>query len=133
MRSDQHILVVDDEPAFLDSTVELLALEGFRVTGATSGIDALRRLAQRDSERFDVFLIDFRMPGLNGGETLLAMRAAGVSGCAILVSAAADIERIAREFKFDNLVRKPCDLDELIAAIRRCTGPARLPSAQPNP
>jgi CheY-like chemotaxis protein len=122
MHDSLHILVIDDEPAFVEPTVALLSLEGFRVTGALSGIEALRRLSQPDTGKVDAFLIDFRMPGLNGGETLMQIRAAGAQGRAILVSAAADIERIAREFGFDDSVRKPCDLDDLLAAIRRCTG-----------
>jgi len=122
MHDSLHILVIDDEPAFVEPTVALLSLEGFRVTGALSGVEALRRLSQPDTGKVDAFLIDFRMPGLNGGETLMQIRAAGAQGRAILVSAAADIERIAREFGFDDSVRKPCDLDDLLAAIRRCTG-----------
>jgi CheY-like chemotaxis protein len=116
-----HVLVVDDEPDFLDAILQLLSLEGFRATGERSGTDALRRLAEADFPKVDVFLIDYRMPGLNGGETLARIRSAGLSGCAILVSAATDVARIANEFGFDEVVRKPCDLDELLTAIKRCS------------
>jgi CheY-like chemotaxis protein len=133
MQTGTHILVVDDEPDFLDPTVELLTLEGFRVTGAPSGPDALHHLAQVDFPRVDIFLIDYRMPGLNGGETWARIRAAGIHGCAILVSAAADIERLAQQFGFHDLVRKPCDLEELLAAIGRCSHSMRAKAEQPAP
>lgn len=132
MQSGLQILVIDDEPEILEATVALLALEGFRVTGARSGIDALRWLSKPETGKVDAFLIDYRMPGLNGGETLMRIRAAGAAGCAILVSAAADIEQIAREFGFDESLRKPCDVEELLVAIRECTGPQSAQSARPG-
>jgi DNA-binding response OmpR family regulator len=118
MHADAHILVVDDEPDFLDTTVELLTMEGFRVMGARSGSEAMRLLRQPGIDRVDVFLIDYRMPDMNGGETLQKIRAAGNSGSAILVSAAADLVRLATDFGFDGHLQKPCDLDELLRAIR---------------
>ena len=124
MLNPPHILVVDDEPAFLETTVELLSMEGFRAFGARSGSEALRLLLQPDHDKVDVFLIDYRMPGMNGGETLREIRAAGISGCAILVSAAADIARIATQFGFDGVLQKPCDLDEMLQAILRHCGRA---------
>lgn len=121
MNQTPHILVVDDEPDYLQATVQLLQLEGFRATGACSGADALQQLSQPDTGEVDVYLIDFRMPGLNGGETLNAIRASGKTGCAVLVSAAHEIARIAQEFRFDYQLRKPCDVAELLDVIRRCT------------
>jgi DNA-binding response OmpR family regulator len=118
MSANAHILVVDDEPDFLDTTVELLTMEGFRAIGARSGSEAMRLLRQPGFDRVDVFLIDFRMPDMNGGETLQKIRASGNSGSAILVSAAADVVRLASDFGFDGHLQKPCDLDELLRAIR---------------
>ena len=121
MPSGLHIFVIDDERDFLDSLVALLTLEGFRVTGAQSGSDALQRLSDPATGKVDAFLIDFRMPGQNGGEALRQIRAKVSPGFAILVSAAADIARLAEEYEFDGWLRKPCDVDELLEAISRCT------------
>jgi CheY-like chemotaxis protein len=132
MHNGYHVFVVDDEPDFRATTAALLAMEGFRVTEASDGFDALRRLSHNDVARVDAFLIDFRMPGLNGGETLQRIRAAGVSGCAILVSASADLERLAKQFLFDDSVRKPCDLEEVLAAIHRCIGQAGTRTFRPE-
>lgn len=125
MHSAAHILVVDDEPDFLDTTVELLTMEGFRAIGARSGSEAIRLLRQPGLDRVDLFLIDFRMPDMNGGETLQKIRASGNSGSAILVSAAADAVRLARDFGFDGHLQKPCDLEELLQAIRHHCAQAR--------
>lgn len=123
MMNGSHILVVDDERDFRESTRLLLTMEGFRVSEAGSGDDAVRLVQQRaaSGNPVDVVLLDFRMPGKNGGQTLRALRALGIEACAILVSAAADLETISSTFGFDDVVAKPCDFADLLAAISRCT------------
>jgi CheY-like chemotaxis protein len=121
MTPQARILIVDDEPDFRTSMSLLLSLEGFQVVEASDGHAAVHMLtSSAPAERANVVLLDFRMPGLNGGEVLTRMRAAGIRACVILVSAIADIRSVAARFGFDGSVPKPCDYDELLAAIHRC-------------
>jgi two-component system NtrC family sensor kinase len=57
------VLVVDDEPDIREALSEILAFAQHRVTTASSGQEALQRLA---GERFDVIVTDIRMPDLDG-------------------------------------------------------------------
>ena len=58
-----HILVVDDNRAFVESLVDIGCLLGITVTGAGSGAAALECVR---SERFDFCLLDLRLPDMNG-------------------------------------------------------------------
>ncbi len=61
------LLIVDDEVKFLESIARRLELRDFDVTKATNGQDALT-IASKD--RFDLVLLDLKMPGLNGKQVL---------------------------------------------------------------
>ena len=65
------ILVVDDETSILNTLQILLRGEGFEVTVAVSGREALERF---DDVAPDVVLTDIRMPGMSGLELLAAVR-----------------------------------------------------------
>jgi len=62
-----RLLIVDDELKFLDSIAKRLELRDFDITKATNGEQALE-IARR--ERFDLVLLDLKMPGLNGRQVL---------------------------------------------------------------
>jgi DNA-binding NtrC family response regulator len=62
-----RLLIVDDEVKFLDSIARRLEMRGFDVTKAASGQEAVD-ITQ--TERFDLALLDLKMPGLNGREVL---------------------------------------------------------------
>lgn len=66
-----HVLLVDDDPALLGVTRELLEDAGYRVTAAEDGEAAIRELAVGG---YDVVLTDVGMPGLGGVDVLKAVR-----------------------------------------------------------
>ena len=66
-----HLLIVDDDTAFRESLAETLESLGHRVTSAPNGE---RGLAALESARFDAVFLDHRMPGMDGLQTLAAMR-----------------------------------------------------------
>ena len=66
------LLLVDDEPANLDSLERIFAREGYRTLRAESGAAALDLLR---GEPVDVVLTDLMMPGLSGQELLKGVRA----------------------------------------------------------
>ncbi len=61
-----HILVVDDEEAILSLVKRILGEEGFVVDGATTGLEALRCLEDKQGRGYDLILSDVKMPGLDG-------------------------------------------------------------------
>ncbi len=69
-----HVLVVDDEHDFRQSVSEMLHALGHRSTGTDSADDALRLLA---AGRYDVALLDLRMPGRSGPELARTIRRQG--------------------------------------------------------
>ena len=68
----RKVLLVDDEPAFLEVLGKRLAVKGFAVASAPDGATALRTL-ETDSD-IDVVVLDIRMPGLDGIATLAEIR-----------------------------------------------------------
>ena len=80
-----RILVVDDDPAVLSCYGRLLQRAGHAVETAHGGNAALARLST--AAAFDVVIIDYRMPEMDGMEFLRQMRRAGHAPEVILVSA----------------------------------------------
>lgn len=120
MRADRmtfHLLAVDDEADFRASLAMLFELEGFKVTLASHGEEALSLFDAGLQPH--VVLLDQRMPGLSGTEVLQRLRKKGRSTPAILVSAMRDADKLAAEYGFEGCVRKPCGLDELVQTVRR--------------
>lgn len=67
----QHILIIDDEPTFLDTFTPLLTKEGYRVTTASGGEEGLKKIRE-DSP--DLILLDIGMPGMDGMDFLRTLR-----------------------------------------------------------
>jgi two-component system, OmpR family, phosphate regulon response regulator PhoB len=111
-----HVLAVDDEPDFLESLALLLEVEGFRVSAASDGEEALSLF--EGGLRPDAVLLDQRMPGLKGTEVLHRLRQQGHAVPAILLSASRDVEELAQQHGFDAWLVKPCSVDHLIEQLR---------------
>lgn len=71
MRPTIKLLIVDDETKFLQAIASRLRLRGFDVATASNGADALE-LAHRQA--FHVALVDLKMPGMDGGQVLAALK-----------------------------------------------------------
>jgi CheY-like chemotaxis protein len=80
----KHILIVDDEEAVRYVFERYLSMVGYRVSGAASGVDALRLHAV---DRADLVVTDYRMPGMNGAELMTRLRAVDAALPGILISA----------------------------------------------
>ncbi len=112
------ILVVDDDPAIRQIVSEVLVEEGFAVTTAADGLQAIRRSADQPPA---LVILDMTLPLMNGYEVAAALRAAHGRALPILTitadgGAAAKAHRVGA-FAY---LRKPFDLDDLVAAVQRC-------------
>ena len=65
------LLLVDDEVKFLKSISERLALKDFEVIAASNGEEAI---ASAEKDLFDVAVVDFQMPGMDGTQVLKALK-----------------------------------------------------------
>jgi two-component system, LuxR family, response regulator FixJ len=81
-REDPIVAVVDDDPAVGNSLKFSLELEGFTVRIYGSGAALLRA---SDLAAYDCFVIDQKMPGLSGLETIATLRSRNLSAPAILI------------------------------------------------
>ena len=117
MRPAAHLLLIDDENEFLVLTRLLLELEGFEVSTAPGGEQAVALV--EGGLRPDLVVIDYRMPRLNGSQTLARLKAAGLRVPALLVSAVAEIEQTAANNGFDACLAKPFAVEELLQLTRQ--------------
>jgi two-component system KDP operon response regulator KdpE len=112
-----HVLVVDDEPAIRRFLRTSLDVQGYRVSEAADGaeaIDMMRRNA------VDLLVLDLGLPGIDGFEVIRRLRAAG-QGVPIVVLSSRDDEHgkvEALDLGADDYVTKPFGIDELLARIR---------------
>ena len=110
------ILVVDDEPLIRDVVVDLLRDEGYAVVTADDGHAALEMVQQ---EAPSLVLMDVMMPRMDGRAAFQAMRAHahGEGLPMILMSAMAEPADVDPEITA--FLRKPPDLDQLLALVAR--------------
>lgn len=117
-----HVLVVDDDRGIREFVRTVLADEGYSVTEATDGQEALERVAVR---RPDVILLDMRMPVMDGWEFARTYRQQpGPHAPIVIVTAALDVAKDAREIGADGFLAKPFQLDDLLALVHRHAGQA---------
>jgi DNA-binding response OmpR family regulator len=110
------ILVVDDEATLRETVVDALEAEGFKVSAAADGREALARFR---AERPDLVLLDLMLPEMSGIEVCRIIRAE--SGVPIVMLTAKDSELdkvVGLELGADDYVTKPFSLRELSARIR---------------
>ena len=115
---EKKILIVDDEERVLQSITGVLEDEGFRVTTARSGEEAIGIFQQ---EGPDVTLLDIWMPGMDGIEVLKRLKWIAPDCQVIMISGHATISTAMTAVKsgaFD-FIEKPLSLDVLLMTIRR--------------
>ena len=110
------ILLVDDEEQFVETLAERLAIRGFDVSTALSGDAAVARAREQD---VDVVILDVLMPGKDGIETLVEIKAIRPLTEVIMLSGNATVETAIQGMKlgaYDYLM-KPTETRELVVKI----------------
>ena len=118
MKNTASILLVDDDSAFRQVTAGELRRLGHEVVTAASGEEAVARVEQWEPA---VVLLDLRLPGMDGLETLKAIRERNGSIEVIMLTGHGSIDSAIesiRDGAFD-YVTKPCPLDEVQIRVQR--------------
>lgn len=114
-----RILVADDSETILLLLRTRLEMEGYDVTTAADGQEAIDELKRRrDADAPDVILLDAMMPRKSGSDVLRELRSAADTTPVLIVSAHEEeaAER-GRGPKADGYIRKPIDFDDLLGRI----------------
>jgi CheY-like chemotaxis protein len=116
------VLVVDDDPAILEICSDLLQTEGYTVTVATNGQQALEQIRMNPP---NVVLMDIMMPILDGVEACRQVKANPTTADipVVLMSARTNLTRQSQDLaSADALVAKPFDIDHLLNTIHDLVG-----------
>jgi len=110
------ILVVDDDAGIRENIADLLSSENYEVVSAANADEAMRVL---ESQRIDLLLTDFQMPGRNGVELIEAARRANHGVPAILMTAYLYVFEQMDERRREGvtLLRKPFDAEEILQTV----------------
>ena len=111
------VLLVDDEAPFVEALAKRLGKRDLAVVTAFSGAEALEKL-QKESH-IDVVVLDVKMPGMDGIETLQRIKTAYPLVEVVMLTGHATVESAIEGMKMGALdyLMKPCDMDILIAKV----------------
>lgn len=115
------ILIVDDEFANCENLTDILELAGHQVEWATRPTDAIERVREAGRHYFDLLLLDFRMPEMNGAQLLEKLKEIDQDLTAILISAYSETDEFTPgdRQRFVNVLTKPVDIQQLNQTIDR--------------
>ncbi|WP_075793515.1 putative bifunctional diguanylate cyclase/phosphodiesterase [Massilia putida] len=123
-----RLLLVDDEPRLLASLHELLQGRGYQLVTAATGSEALAHLSRL---RFDLVLLDLRLPDIGGHEIMDFINQKGIESDVIVMSGEVGIDAAIGALKrgaYDYL-RKPYSREELLTTVANALKQRRLEEA----
>jgi DNA-binding response OmpR family regulator len=117
-----RVLVVDDTPDIVSTTMELLRLEGYEVDSCDNGTDVLRCVRKFDP---DIVLLDIELPGLSGWEVARRIRERATKGIRpVLIAITGEytkaVDQILSEITgFNYYLVKPADPKVLMTLLAK--------------
>ncbi len=128
MRIDGVVaLIADDDPVLLETAVDTLESLGVAADRATTGMDALEMARRRheSGKDYDVIILDWKMPDLNGIDTIRRIRSEVSPDIPVLLTSAydwSDIEETAKEAGANGFIGKPLFRSKLYEKISQLLG-----------
>jgi two-component system, NtrC family, response regulator HydG len=113
-----RVLLVDDEEKLVNNMARILNTRGFEVTRAYNGYQAVD--AVKYGGGFDVVVLDVKMPGMDGVETLREIKKRAPDTAVIMLTGHATLDSgtmAMRRGAYDYLM-KPCDMEDLVEKIK---------------
>ncbi|MEU5672209.1 response regulator transcription factor, partial [Micromonospora sp. NPDC047753] len=111
-----RVLVVEDEESFSDALSYMLRKEGFEVSVAATGTDALTEF---DRTGADIVLLDLMLPEMSGTEVCRQLRQRSAVPIIMVTARDSEIDKVVGlEIGADDYVTKPYSPRELVARIR---------------
>ena len=119
----KHVLLVDDDPAFRSYASMLLSRNGYRVSQACDGLEALQSVSRMldGSDRIDLLFTDLKMENMSGMELITKVRALGLDVPVLVATGFLDevsfqeLQRINRH----QLLVKPFKQQDLLLCVER--------------
>lgn len=127
-----RVLLIDDDRAFRLSTAALLESDGHRVTGVANADEAARAL---EAGRYDLVLLDLRMPGLDGIQLTEVLRTRGEAVPILMISGfgTVDVAVQALHGGADDFLTKPVEPEVLLSRVQALLDRRPDPEATESP
>ena len=125
----KKILIIDDEPAFLNLVEQVLTQKGYEILTARSGREGLRLIFD---QRPDLVLLDVVIPGVDGWQVCSRIREISDIPIIMITGRHKSEEDVVRglDYGADDYLTKPLGSRELVARVRAVLRRAELPSSQ---
>ncbi|MEG6586210.1 response regulator [Dendrosporobacter sp. 1207_IL3150] len=110
------VLIVDDQPGIRRLLMEVLTEEGYSIITASNGYEGLQKAKETEPA---LILMDMKMPGMDGIETLRELKRIGQAGNVIMMTAYGELELVnqARELGAYAYITKPFDIIALCGMV----------------
>jgi two-component system response regulator RegX3 len=116
MTTQPIVLVVEDEPSFVEALTIGLTREGFRVVSVTDGFEAVQRF---DDVQPDIVLLDVMLPRLSGIDVCRQLRKRSQVPIIMVTAKGAEIDTVVGlEVGADDYITKPYRMREVVARMR---------------
>jgi len=109
---------VDDDTMIGETLVDILGASSYEARAATSGAEALRLFKKK---KFDAVLLDIRMPGMDGVETLRRIKEHHPTTTVVMITAFAE-DKLIDQAKAEGALRvlsKPLDIDKIVSFLEK--------------
>jgi CheY-like chemotaxis protein len=117
-RASPLLMLVDDDQDIREVLRLFLEIDGYRVTTATDGVDALEQL--KTCERPSLILLDLMMPRMDGEQFMKTLRSSPFADIPVVImSGYREAADKARQLNGNCCLMKPVEFDELMAVVHR--------------